>query len=145
MRAASKATEPSSVSTIRADLSVFQVFSAVTIGTPCEDSFCSSTGPLISGKSDGAQTITMNEPITVNHLTFYQAGFSNDQVVTSTLSVRYDPGRVIKYIGCAGIVGGIFTMFYMKAYFQKTPAAAAAKPQADKKGGRSLAGAVKTS
>jgi hypothetical protein len=80
-----------------------------------------------SPKLDGQHTITMNEPLTVSGLTFYQAGMANVQGTSiSTLSVRYDPGWIIKYLGCALIVGGIFTMFYMKAYFQKKPTQAIA-------------------
>jgi len=82
-------------------------------------------------KNDGPKVITMNEPVSTNGLTFYQSGFSDDEgSVISTISVRHDPGWVLKYLGCAGIVGGIFTMFYMKAYFQKTPAQATAALQA---------------
>jgi hypothetical protein len=80
-----------------------------------------------SDKVDGDHVITMNEPLTVQGLTFYQAGFANEGIPTSTLSVRHDPGWIIKYLGCALIVGGIFTMFYMKAYFQKTSTPAPAK------------------
>ena len=43
----------------------------------------------------------------------------------SVLTVNYDPGRGIKYLGCALIVTGIFTMFYMRAYFFKPKARAA--------------------
>jgi ResB-like family len=82
---------------------------------------------------DGDHIITMNKPLGVQGLTFYQAGFSQDGGVFSTLSVRYDPGWVIKYLGCALIVGGIFTMFYMKAYFQKTPPAPPAPAATRKK------------
>jgi hypothetical protein len=78
--------------------------------------------------------ITMNEPATVGGLTFYQQGFNEmDGKPISTLSVRRDPGWTIKYAGCALIVAGIFTMFYMKAYFQKpkpAPMAAAGKDKA---------------
>ncbi|HUB24529.1 MAG TPA: cytochrome c biogenesis protein ResB [Tepidisphaeraceae bacterium] len=85
-----------------------------------------SSDVTVNGSNrDGDHTISMNKPMAVQGLTFYQAGFSQDGGVFSTLSVRYDPGWVIKYLGCALIVGGIFTMFYMKAYFQKTPPAPA--------------------
>ncbi len=81
------------------------------------------------------QTISMNNPMTVGGalagLTFYQSGFDNSLGQTvSTLSVRCDPGWVIKYAGCTLICLGIFLMFYMKAYFQKpvpAPATNAAK------------------
>jgi len=86
-------------------------------------------------KADGSHIITMNEPMTVSGLTFYQAGFNQVEGVSiSTLSVRYDPGWIIKYVGCGLIVGGIFTMFYMKAYFQKSPAAAKPAPAKSRPG-----------
>ena len=40
-----------------------------------------------------------------------------DRLEASVLTVNYDPGRGVKYLGSALIVAGIFTMFYMKAYF----------------------------
>ncbi len=51
----------------------------------------------------------------------------------SVLTVNYDPGRGIKYLGCLLIVAGIATMFYMRAYFFTRPptARAAASPSRD--------------
>ena len=40
-----------------------------------------------------------------------------DRLEASVLTVNYDPGRGVKYAGSALIVAGIFTMFYMRAYF----------------------------
>ena len=40
-----------------------------------------------------------------------------DKLEASVLTVNYDPGRGVKYLGSGLIVAGIFTMFYMKAYF----------------------------
>lgn len=56
----------------------------------------------------------------------YAAASGRDELYMSTLTVNYDPGRGVKYIGCLLIVAGIATMFYMRAYFFKP----AAKPQA---------------
>ncbi len=42
-----------------------------------------------------------------------------DQFYRSVLTVNYDPGRAAKYLGCLLICAGIFTMFYMRAYFFK--------------------------
>lgn len=78
-------------------------------------------------EANGASTnhlITMNEPMTAGGFTFYQSGF-NDSIPDgpmTVLSMRRDPGWIVKYAGCALIVAGIFTMFYMKAYFQKSAA-----------------------
>jgi hypothetical protein len=40
-----------------------------------------------------------------------------ERLEASVLTVNYDPGRGVKYAGSGLIVIGIFTMFYMKAYF----------------------------
>jgi hypothetical protein len=40
-----------------------------------------------------------------------------EKLEASVLTVNYDPGRGVKYAGSGLIVIGIFTMFYMKAYF----------------------------
>lgn len=42
-----------------------------------------------------------------------------DTLYYSVLTVNYDPGRGVKYIGCLLVVAGIGTMFYMRAYFFK--------------------------
>lgn len=73
---------------------------------------------------DEERTISMNEPLTYNGLTFYQSGFDDagQGTKTSTFSVAHDPGRVAKYAGCLMVCLGIVTMFYMRAYFfQKGP------------------------
>ena len=40
-----------------------------------------------------------------------------ERLEASVLTVNYDPGRGVKYLGSGLIVAGLFTMFYMKAYF----------------------------
>lgn len=40
-----------------------------------------------------------------------------ERLEASVLTVNYDPGRGVKYLGSSLIVIGIFTMFYMRAYF----------------------------
>ncbi len=69
----------------------------------------------------GAQhLISMNEPLTMNGYTFYQASYELDQEgkpTLSVLSVNYDPGRWIKYIGSLMIVFGILSMFYFKPVY----------------------------
>ncbi|MBX7073728.1 MAG: cytochrome c biogenesis protein ResB [Pirellulales bacterium] len=42
-----------------------------------------------------------------------------DNLYSSTLTVNYDPGRGVKYLGSLLVVAGIVTMFYMRAYFFK--------------------------
>lgn len=73
--------------------------------------------------ADGSKprtTISLNEPLTVGGYSFYQAAFTETpEGPISTLSIRKDPGTVLKYTGSALIGLGIFLMFYMKAYFQK--------------------------
>jgi len=52
-----------------------------------------------------------------------------DQLFMSILTVNYDPGRGVKYIGCLLIVAGITTMFYMRAYFFKPKTREAARSE----------------
>jgi len=49
----------------------------------------------------------------------FTQGWSNrpEKLEASVLTVNYDPGRGVKYLGSGLIVIGIFTMFYMRAYF----------------------------
>jgi hypothetical protein len=65
--------------------------------------------------------ISMNEPLTHRRYTFYQSGFNEGEHgrESSVLSVGYDPGRPIKYLGSLMICTGIAIMFYMRAYFFK--------------------------
>ena len=44
---------------------------------------------------------------------------NRDQLYLSILTVNYDPGRGVKYLGSLLVVAGIVTMFYMRAYFFK--------------------------
>jgi hypothetical protein len=53
-----------------------------------------------------------------------QATSDRDQLFVSTLTVNYDPGRGLKYLGSLLIVGGVVVMFYMRAYFFKRRGAA---------------------
>jgi hypothetical protein len=79
---------------------------------------------------DGQDTlISMNEPLKYQGLTFYQASFQEGpegQPIASILSVNYDPGRWIKYLGSFIISLGIVWLFYNKRK--------AARAQAPKKG-----------
>lgn len=45
-----------------------------------------------------------------------------EHLYLSILTVNYDPGRGVKYLGCMLVVAGIVTMFYMRAYFFKPQA-----------------------
>lgn len=78
---------------------------------------------------DGKETlISMNEPLKYNGLTFYQASFQegpDQQPTASILSVNYDPGRWIKYLGSLIICLGTVWLFYNK---RKAARAQAPKP-----------------
>lgn len=71
----------------------------------------------------GEVEISMNEPLKHNGFTFYQASFIEDpntkEPVASVLSVNYDPGRWLKYLGSALVVLGALLMFYFGGYFGK--------------------------
>jgi hypothetical protein len=72
--------------------------------------------------------ISMNEPLDYKGFTFYQASFQQDEMgkpTASVLSVNYDPGRKVKYLGCLLIVFGAIHLFYRR----RTKAKAAAKPK----------------
>lgn len=61
--------------------------------------------------------ISMNEPLKWQGLTFYQASYQTDEAgkpVKSVLSVNYDPGRFLKYLGSLLISIGIILLFYFK-------------------------------
>lgn len=70
----------------------------------------------------GTTEITMNEPLKFNGYTFYQASFQQDpsgQPTATILSVNYDPGRWIKYLGSLLIVFGSILLFYFRKYYAK--------------------------
>lgn len=73
------------------------------------------------------RVITMNEPLEHRGFKFYQSNLEDLKVYDSAekpvhmsgLTVGYDPGLPFKYLGSLMLGGGIFMMFYMKAYFFK--------------------------
>ncbi len=70
---------------------------------------------------DGKEhTIQMNEPLHRNNFTFFQSSYQENPggPWISVFSVAYDPGIFLKYLGSIMLVGGIFTMFYLKPYMQ---------------------------
>ncbi|MEO0335651.1 MAG: cytochrome c biogenesis protein ResB [Pseudomonadota bacterium] len=65
----------------------------------------------------GTINISMNEPLKHAGYTFYQASFESDEMgrpTKSILSVNYDPGRGLKYLGSALMVLGTILLFYFK-------------------------------
>lgn len=79
--------------------------------------------------------ITPDDPL---YRSRFPHGDGPENWYASTLTVNYDPGRGLKYIGCLLIVAGIATMFYMRAYFFKPQprgeaSAAQAVPKLDKR------------
>lgn len=65
-------------------------------------------------------TISMNEPLTHQGVSIYQASYEDAQPrpVVSIFSVNRDPGRVFKYVGSLLIVLGAILLFSMK-YIKK--------------------------
>ena len=63
--------------------------------------------------------ISMNQPLVHGKFAFYQSSFQDlpDGRQASVLNVAYDPGRLLKYLGCLMICLGIFIMSYMRIYF----------------------------
>jgi len=66
--------------------------------------------------------ISMNEPLKYKGWTFYQSSFiapeKAGESYQSILSVNYDPGRVLKYIGSAWITLGVILLFYRRRLFK---------------------------
>ena len=67
-------------------------------------------------KIDRKHTISMNEPLVHGRFTFYQSGFQElpGGSEASTLTVAYDPGRFLKYLGSLMICWGTFLMFFCR-------------------------------
>lgn len=63
--------------------------------------------------------ISMNRPLDYGQFTFYQSSFEDagHGKSASVLNAAYDPGRLLKYSGSIMVCGGIFVMFFMRAYF----------------------------
>ncbi|NLX96543.1 MAG: hypothetical protein GXY83_10240 [Rhodopirellula sp.] len=66
---------------------------------------------------DAGREISMNEPLVHGKYTFYQSGFHEmpGGKEATVLTVAYDPGRFLKYLGSLMICVGVFFMFYTKA------------------------------
>jgi len=69
-----------------------------------------------AAKIDEPREISMNKPLSYGKFTFYQSSFQElpDGRQASILSVAYDPGRILKYLGCLMICVGTFVMFYLR-------------------------------
>jgi cytochrome c biogenesis protein ResB len=77
----------------------------------------SSYESVVSVPDRGQVHISMNEPMKYQGFTFYQSSFEKNEKgepVVSVLSVNYDPGRWIKYLGSFLIVFGSILLFYFK-------------------------------
>ena len=63
---------------------------------------------------DRPAEIAMNQPLVYGGFTFYQSSYaeSADGKPTSVLTVAYDPGRFLKYLGCLMTCFGVFAVFY---------------------------------
>ena len=61
----------------------------------------------------------MNKPLEYGGYTFYQASYQVEEGAPpiSVLSVNYDPGRWLKYVGSMLLVLGIVIMFYMNPHY----------------------------
>jgi hypothetical protein len=84
---------------------------------------------LVEVPGKGEVLISMNEPLKHEGLTFYQASFQTDpntgEPNASILSVNYDPGRWVKYLGSLILSLGVIWLFYDKRRAAAAAAAAA--------------------
>jgi hypothetical protein len=72
---------------------------------------------LVEVPDVGERLISMNEPLKYRGYTFYQASFESGEDVkpsASVVSVTYDPGRLLKYLGSLIMVFGIVHLFWWK-------------------------------
>ena len=76
------------------------------------------------GKPPRRHVLNLNQPLSMGGLAIYHLSMDVEPTATgkpmvtmSTLSVRKDPGTIIKYIGGLLVCLGVFAMFYMKAYY----------------------------
>lgn len=92
-------------------------------------SFASSVQLLDgAGMVRGNHEISMNEPLVQGRFTFYQSGILPSGNGT-VLSVAYDPGRFLKYVGSLMICLGSALMFYARAnIFGSIPSPLPRKP-----------------
>ncbi|HUL52657.1 MAG TPA: cytochrome c biogenesis protein ResB [Opitutaceae bacterium] len=81
------------------------------------------------GRVDREVLIYMNNPLRYGGLTFYQAGFENNDR-TSILQVVRNPSWAMPYASCALIALGLVIQFgiHLAGFFRKRAAAAAAIP-----------------
>jgi hypothetical protein len=83
---------------------------------------------LVEVPGVGEKLISMNEPLKFNGLTFYQASFEQNEQgepTASVLSVNYDPGRFLKYLGSFLLSIGVVLLFYNKRKVTRKMAPAA--------------------
>ncbi len=80
------------------------------------------------------RTISMNNPLTHGKFTIYQSDFTKTTGGrnVSILTVSYDPGRFMKYLGSLMVCAGTFVMFYWKRRSSRKTRSAAAPQGAAK-------------
>lgn len=85
---------------------------------------------------DDTREISMNEPLTRGKYTFYQSSFqeSPDSRPVSVLSVAYDPGLMLKYLGSLMICGGCAGMFLARSRWFNRSAKPNGKRQPEQSG-----------
>ena len=94
-----------------------------TAGNTVEKTAGQTAGSTAGNTGGKTARISMNEPLKYESWTFYQASFEAPETpedsYRSILSVNYDPGRSLKYIGSLWIVLGVILLFYRRWLFKK--------------------------
>jgi len=86
-------------------------------GRAGDASFASSIRVVEGSEETGQRReISMNEPLTHGKFTFYQSSFKElpGGSNISVLTAAYDPGRILKYLGCFMICAGMCIIFVMR-------------------------------
>lgn len=66
------------------------------------------------------RTIKMNQPLKYRGFSLYQSSFVPGEVQTTVLSVRNDPGTPFVYAGFLIVIGGVVSMFILRALQSRT-------------------------
>lgn len=90
-------------------------------GTSKPASFQSNISLYKLNQGRSRHLVSMNRPLKVDDFTFYQASYfdSGNERFGSVLSVNYDPGRPLKYLGSFMIILGSIWYFYLRRLLKK--------------------------
>lgn len=81
------------------------------------------------GSAEVKEVIKVNEPMTHNGWTLYQANYDPKDPTYSGLDAVYDPGVFWVFTGFVLICAGVFYMFYVEPWLKRRASASCAPAQ----------------